>query len=370
MTTREPAPAIRTRRPQAVRLAWALAGALAGALAWGAAQAEPRAPAPSAGDAYLPLFVMYSGTPAPEQLLALRQFLATHDVPREVIRDTVQTVVYKLKTFKAGFAYPVFRDDTSTSGHACVVADSRHDDPAHTWTVLASERVYRPLLEGRAAPLDPAQLLEHVFAHELFHCYDAGRDSLEHIGEQIVEQGAAYVAYWGEAGADVYAALQHLRQGGGPELLRTLRDYRTVNLLNGDTVHYTAGVLDYVLAQHGPDTLRGLNTRQLIALADRIRAAAAMSPQQFSRLEGAAAVMSREYQRLLAGYPGLAGGYDGSLMQPSARAVSPDYSAALLARVGRALFRLGGRASVDSPYFAPLVARFGPPPPAALVRAD
>ncbi len=357
------------RRRRGPRLAWVFASALAAVLACGAVQADPGAPAPGGADPYLPLFVMYSGTPAPEQLLALRQFLATRDVPREVIRDTVQSVVYKLKTFEAGFAYPVFRDETSTSGHACVVADSRHEEPARVWTVLASERVYRPLLEGRAAPLDPPQLLEHVFAHELFHCYDAGRDSLEHIGERILAQGAAYYAYWGEAGADIYAALQHLRQGGEPGLLRTLRDYRTVNLLNGDAVHYTAGVLDYVLAHHSPETLRGLTTRQLIALTDRIRGEAAMSPQAFAELEGAAAAMSREYQALLAGYPGLAHPYAGALMEPAAHAVTPDYSAGLLARVSRALYRLGGPAAVDSPYFAPLAARLGLPA-ASLVRAD
>lgn len=345
--------------------------ALAGALAFGAAQADAGSTAEAPADPYLPLFVMYSGNPGPQQLQALRQFLASRQVPGDAIRDALETVVYKLKTFKAGFAYPVFRDETSVSGHACIIADSRHDDPADVWALLASERVYRPLLQGHAAKIDAQQLLDQVFAHELFHCYDIGRDSLEHTGQRILDQGAQYFAYWGEAGADAYAALQHLRQGGGEELLRTIRDYRTLNLLNGDSVHYTADVLEYVLRHHSTESLHGMTTRQLIVLADHVRQEAALSQEEFSAMQGAAAAMSREYDALLVGHPGLAKPYEGALMQPDARPVSPEYGAALFARVRTALWNLGGRASVESPYFAPLAARFDPAPPSQqVVRAD
>jgi len=335
------------------RLLWVLT--LVFALGPGPARAET---GDDADGAYLPLFVMYSGNPAPQQLQALRQFLATNEVPGEVIRDTLETVVYKLNTFRAGFAYPVFRDDVSTSGHACVVADNRHDDPANGWTLLASERVYRPLLLGRIEKIDAAQLLDNVFAHELFHCYDIVRHSLEQIGQQVLRHGPKYFAYWGEAGADAYAALQHLRQGGGKELLRTVRDFRTLNLLNGDAVHYTAGVLDHVLWHHSPDTLRGMSTRQLIALADRVREEAALSPQDFAAMQGAAAAMNREYETLLGDYPGLGKAHGGELMRPDGYAVSREYQAALFARVRTALWHLGGKAAVESPWFAPLGARF------------
>ena len=50
-------------------------------------------------DAYMPLFLMYSGDPSPERLQALQQFLDANNTPKEVIKDTLETVIYKLKTF-------------------------------------------------------------------------------------------------------------------------------------------------------------------------------------------------------------------------------------------------------------------------------
>jgi hypothetical protein len=91
-------------------------------------------------DTYMPLFLMYSGDPSPERLQALRQFLNANNTPKEVIKDTLETVIYKLKTFKTGFAYPVYFSETAISGNACVVADSHHshvsthrahDEPTH-----------------------------------------------------------------------------------------------------------------------------------------------------------------------------------------------------------------------------------------------
>jgi hypothetical protein len=332
----------------------------AGAAFWvSMAQAES-SPEPSA-EPYLPLFVMYSGSPSAQQLQVLQQFLASNQLSGEVIQDALQTVAHKLKTFKSGFAYPVFRDDTATSGHTCVVADNRHGDLAEAWTLLASERVYRPLLLGRNERLESQQLLDNVFAHELFHCYDLVRHSLEELGQQVVLKGSGYFAYWGEAGADAYAALQHLQHGGDKELLRTVRDFRTVNLLNGDSVHYTATVIDYIIEHHSRQTLRGMNTRQLIALADRIREETALDQDEFAMLEGAASKLNREYEQLLAGHPGLGKAYDGALMRPRGAEISPEYAAAVFTQIRAALWRVGGKKSVNSRYFSPLVDLFALP---------
>lgn len=307
---------------------------------------------------YLPLFVMYSGSPSAQQMQVLQQFLASNQLPGEVIQDTLRTVAHKLRAFKSGFAYPVFRDDTATSGHTCVIADNRHGDLAEAWTLLASERVYRPLLLGRNERLESQQLLDNVFAHELFHCYDLARHSLEDVGKQVLLKGAGYFAYWGEVGADAYAALQHLQHGGDKELLRTVRDFRTVNLLNGDTVHYTAPVIDYIIEHHSRQTLRGLNARQLIALADKIREETALSREEFAVLEGAAAKVNRAYEQLLAGFPGLGEAYEGVLMRPREADVSPEYVAAVFAQIRAALWRVGGNKSVNSPQFSPLIDLF------------
>lgn len=322
------------------------------------AQAETRLPAPGGEEPYLPLFVMYSGSASPQQLEVLRQFLASNQLSGEVIEDALDTVAHKLQTFKAGFAYPVFRDETAMSGHTCVVADSRHGDVAEAWTLLASERVYRPLRLGRNERLESQQLLDNVFAHELFHCYDLVRHSLEELGQQVLHKGAGYFAYWGEAGADAYAALQHLQQGGSKDLLRTVRDFRTLNLLNGDSVHYTAATIDYVIEHHSRQTLSGMSTRQLIALANRIREETALRPEDFAALEGAAFRLNQEYERLLVGYPGLPKAYEGTLMQPRRGAVTPEYLVALFTQMRGALFRLGGKKSIGSPYFAPLAEVF------------
>lgn len=325
------------------------------------APTQAETPAERGTEPYLPLFVMYSGSPSAQQLQVLQQFLVSNQLSGEVIQDALQTVAHKLKTFKSGFAYPVFRNDTAASGHTCVVADSRHGDVAEARTLLASERVYRPLALERNEGLESQQLLDNVFAHELFHCYDLMRHSLEDLGQQVVLKGSGYFAYWGEAGADAYAALQHLQHGGDKELLRTVRNFRTINLLNGDSVHYTAPVIDYVIEHHSRQTLRGMNTRQLIALADRIREETALDQGGFAMLEGAAAKLNLEYERLLVGYPGLGQAYDGALMRPRSADISPEYAAAVFAQIRAALWRVGGKKSVNSPYFSPLVELFDLP---------
>lgn len=322
------------------------------------AQADSSPKDGAEAEPYLPLFVMYSGSASAQQLQVLRQFLASNQVPGEVIQDTVETVAYKLNAFKTGFAYPVFRNETATSGNTCVIADDRHADVAEAWTLLASERVYRPLLLARNERLESQQLLDNVFAHELFHCYDMVRHSLVDLGQQIVNKGAPYFAYWGEVGADAYAALQHLQHGGDKDLLRTVRDYRTLNLLNGDSVHYTAAAIDYIVDHHSRQTLSGMNTRQLIALADQIRERIAMRPDEFAALEGAAAKVNREYEKLVANYPGLGKPYESSLMTPREQEVTTEYVAAVYAQMRAALWRLGGKKSVNSPYFSPLAELF------------
>lgn len=309
-------------------------------------------------DAYVPLFVMYSGSASPQQMQVLRQFLASNELSGDVIRDTLETVAYKLGAFKTGFAYPVFRDETSTSGHTCVVADNRHADPREALSLVASERVRRPLLLERNDQLESQALLDNVFAHELFHCYDLARHSLERVGQQIVDKGSSYFAYWGEVGADAYASLQHIQRGGDKGLLRTVRDFRTLNLLNGDAVHYTNATIGHVIEHYNAQRLRGMSTRELIALADRIREETALDVDQFAMLEAATFRLNREYEKLLTGYAALEKTYDGELMRPRDGVVSPEYVGAVYTQVNAALWRVGGKTSVSSPYFSPLASLF------------
>ena len=326
--------------------------ALSASLSW--AQPDQAEPA----ETYLPLFVMYSGSATPQQMQVLRQFFASNKLPNDVIAEALETVGHKLNAFKAGFAFPVFRDETSTSGHTCVVAGNHHGEMNEAWTLLASERVYRPLLLGRNEQLESQQLLDSVYAHELFHCYDLVRHSLVEVGQQILEKGSPYFAYWGEVGADAYSALQHLQHGGDKELLRTVRDFRTLNLLNGDSVHYTALTIDYIIDHHSRQTLQGMSTRQLIALADQIRQETALVQDEFAKLEGAAAKVNREYEKLLVNFRGLGKPYEGGLMQPLEAEVSPEYVGAVYAQMRAALWRLGGKKSVNSLYFSPLGEQF------------
>lgn len=309
-------------------------------------------------DAYVPLFVMYSGSASPQKMQVLRQFLASNEISGEVIRDTLETVAYKMGAFKTGFAYPVFRDETSTSGHTCVVADNRHADPREALSLVVSERVRRPLLLERSEQLESQALLDNVFAHELFHCYDLVRHSLVHVGQQVVDKGSSYFAYWGEVGADAYASLQHIQRGGDKALLRAVRDFRTLNLLNGDAVHYTNVTIGYVIEHYNAQRLSGMSTRELIALADRIREETALDVGEFAKLEAASSRLNREYERLIAGYAGLDKAYEGELMRPRDGAVSPEYVGAVYAQVHAALWRIGGSKSVGSAYFSPLGEQF------------
>ena len=325
-----------------------------------ASPAHAGSAAPSVPADYLPLFVMYSGTPHPRQLQDLKEFLLSSQVPGDTVKDTLETVVFKLNTFKAGFAYPVFRDEFSTSGNACVVADSRHAELAEAWTLLTSERIYRPLQLRPVSHQEAQQLLDNVFDHELFHCYDMVRRSLRDIGQQIADQGPQYFAYWGEVGADAYAALQHLRQHGGDGVMPRIREFRALNLLNGDAVHYTSPTLDYIMRHHSAQSLSGMTTRQLIALADRIREETVLSPAKFAIIQAIAAQMNRDYEALIADYRGLPKPYEGQLMRPAEAPVEPAYATALFAQVRAALRNLGGEKSVGSAYFKPLIKKFIP----------
>jgi hypothetical protein len=320
-------------------------------------RAESAADAPTGS--YLPLFVMYSGSPSTASLQYLREFLRANQMPDEVVDDAVETVVYKLKAFKTGFAYPIFRSETSVAGNTCVVTDSRHEHIEQAWTLLASERVYKPLLMDRTKSIEAPELLDNVFFHELFHCYDLVRHSLVETGTHIATVGPQYYAYWGEVGADAFAALQHLRSGGSPQLLKTVRDFRVLNLLNGDTVHNTARTLDYIIEHHDQETLRGKTTRDLIALADEIREQTALTREEFAVMDGAAARLNGEYEALVRDYRGLAKSYEGHLMRPTPSEVGPEQVSALLLQVRTALRNLGGDGSLASPYFAPLVQKFG-----------
>ncbi|MDP1682002.1 MAG: hypothetical protein Q8L39_09545, partial [Burkholderiales bacterium] len=203
---------------------------------------------PLAGqDAYSPIFLLYSGDPTPARLQGLRQFLQSTNASKELIKDTVDTVVYKLKHFKAGFAYPVYASETATTGNTCVVADSHLSEFKDVVSLLTSVRIHQSVLARRTPTISVQAVLENVLNHEIFHCYDLMQVSQTEIGMQVIKHGSAYFSHHGEVGADVFAALVHVRGGGDKQLLRQIRDFRTLNLLNGDAAHYTARALDHVL---------------------------------------------------------------------------------------------------------------------------
>lgn len=303
----------------------------------------------AARDAYMPLFLLYSGDPSPQRLQGLQQFLDANHTPAEVIKDTLDTVIYKLKTFKTGFAYPVYLSETATSGNACVVADSHHSDLTQPIALLTSPRIFRYVLGNRAPAIDLSTLQDNVLNHEIFHCYDLMKQSQTEVGMQVERDGSAYFSYWSEVGADAFAALKHLRSGGDKQLLRQIRDFRTLNLLNDDAVHYTAGTLDYIIWHYDRQRLGALNTQQLLALAYKIREQTALTPDEFGTVDIAAGRFGSQIKNLT-----------GSVAQPRSAEPMPDpgYFSELILQMRAALYALGGDISASNAYFYPLMKKY------------
>lgn len=321
---------------------WSLSGAVA------AAQAQQ--------DAYTPIFLMYSGEPSPERLQGLRQFLAANNMPKQVAKDAVETVIHKLQNFKAGFAYPVYFSENSNSGNACVVADSHHSHVTSAITLMTNERVHRYVLGGRAPAMELPVVLDMVLDHEIFHCYDLMRQTQIEVGTQVARHGSAYFANWSETGADAFAALKHLRSGGHKQLIRQIRDFRTLNLLNGDAVHYTARTLDHIVWHYDQKRLKKLNTEQLVQLAYAIREQTALTPQEFAMIDQVSGRFESEL-RLLTG---------DVERQPQAAWVqtlhyalpAPEYFSQFMLQVRSALHSLGGDISSANAYFYPIMKKY------------
>lgn len=309
----------------------------------------------AAHDAYMPLFLMYSGDPSPERLQGLQQFLNANHTPKEVIKDTLDTVIYKLKTFKTGFAYPVYFSETATSGNACVVADSHHSDLTQPIALLTSPRIFRYVLGNRAPAIDLLALQDSVLNHEIFHCYDLMKQSQTEIGMQVARDGSAYFSYWSEVGADAFAALKHLRSGGDKQLVRQIRDFRTLNLLNDDAVHYTADTLDYIIWHYDRQRLSAFNNRQLLELAYAIRAQTALTPDEFGAVDIAAGRFDTQLKMLTGSAAQPSGAW---LQQPGNTTPDPEYFSQLILQLRSALYALGGDISVSNTSFYPLMKKY------------
>lgn len=297
-----------------------------------------------------------SGEPTPEKLAAVRKFLEASPATPEAIEENLKTVAYKLQTFKTGFAQPVFGKLDSAEGNVCVVAVGHAQRSGSVAAFLTSDKIYKPLLKGRALPLDSAEVLGNIMPHESFHCYDMLQYSVQEVGYQIINLGADYYFYLSEIGADAYAALQYLQRTGDPALLKAIADYRTLNLLNGDAVHYTAKTLDYVVQNYRQSELAKLSTKQLVALADLVREETKLSRADFRLLSKSSDRLSRDYDRISGTPPAAA---HPVAMQVSAVA-EPEPSARLLgnimADITRALGDLGG--DVQHPIVRRMASRF------------
>lgn len=313
-------------------------------------------PQPETADAYAPIFLMYSGEPSPERMQALRQFLAANNTPKQVAKEAVDTVTYKLKMFKAGFAYPVFFSDHSSEGNACVVADSHHSHTTPAITLLTNPRIHRFVLGGHTPALEVKSILDTVLNHEIFHCYDLMRQTQTEIGEQLARHGSPYFSYWSETGADAFAALQHLRSGGNKQLIRQIRDFRTLNLLNGDALHYTARTLDHILWNYDQKRLSRLNMRQLVELAYAIREQTALTPEEFALADLVAGRLEGELKALTGegdSHPNL-----GWLQTLQYYVPDAEYFSQFMLQVRSALHNLGGDISSTNVYFHPLLKKY------------
>ena len=247
-----------------------------------------------AQEAYSPIFLLYSGDPTPARLQGLQQFLQSKTHPRK--RSKTRSIPWSTNShFKAGFAYPVYASETATTGNSCVVADSHLSEFKEVVSLLTSARIYQSVLARRTPTISVQAVLENVLNHEIFHCYDLMKVSQTEIGLQVIKHGSAYFSHHGEVGADVFAALVHLRGGGDKQLLRQIRDFRTLNLLNGDAAHYTARALDYVLWNYDQRRLKQLNMRQIVELAHTIRDLTALTPDEFGLYQNASQQLSRKW---------------------------------------------------------------------------
>ncbi|MDP1680344.1 MAG: hypothetical protein Q8L39_01020 [Burkholderiales bacterium] len=319
-------------------------------------------------EAYSPIFLLYSGDPTPARLQGLRQFLQSTNASKELIKDTVDTVVYKLKHFKAGFAYPVYASETATTGNTCVVADSHLSEFKEVVSLLTSARIHQSVLARRTPAISVQAVLENVLNHEIFHCYDLMKVSQTEIGLQVIKHGSAYYSHHGEVGADAFAALIHLRSGGDKTLLRQIRDFRTLNLLNGDAAHYTAHTLDHILWNYDQRRLKQMNMRQIVELAHAIREQTALTPDEFDLYQHAAQQFSSE----LATLENLDDKPDAEWLQKLVYTPPPDpeFLSQVISQVRVALHNLGGDISPSNGYFHPLVKKFYDPTQVRIIKAD
>ena len=309
-----------------------------------------------ASEAYAPIFLMYTGDASPARLQGLRQFLAAQNTPKQLMQETEETVIYKLKTFKAGFAYPVFYSEDKNSGNACVVADGHHEHSQKPIALLTNERIHRYVMGGRAPAMEEQKVLDTVLNHETFHCYDLMRQSQIEIGTQVARDGSAFFANWSETGADAFAALKHLRNGGDKQLIRQIRDFRTLNLLNGDAVHYTARTLDHIVWHYDQKRLKNLNLQQLVQLAYTIREQTALAPDEFAMIEQISMRFEIELKTLTADPAPNTGGYAMQTLQYSPP--PPEFYSQFMLQVRTALLNLGGDTSTSNAYFYPLMKKF------------
>lgn len=307
-------------------------------------------------EAYTPIFLMYSGEPSSERLQGLKQFLAANNTPKHIAKDTVETVMHKLKTYKAGFAFPVYFSEGSKAGNACVVADSHHTLKEPAIALMTNERIHRYVMGGHAPAMEVQSVLDTVLRHEMFHCYDLMRQTQIEIGTQVARHGSAYFANWSETGADAFAALEHLRSGGNKQLIRQIRDFRTLNLLNGDAVHYTARTLDYIVWNYDQKRLQKLNMQQLVQLAYALREQTALTPAEFATIDQVSG-------RFEAQLKSLTNDVD---MEPNRTLLQtlqyelpdPEYFSQFVLQVRAALHNLGGDISTSNAYFYPIVKKY------------
>lgn len=334
--------------------------ALIAAIHSGGAQAQDFvALTPTPDDSYTPLFLMYSGDPSPAKLQGLQQFLKANNASQEVAQDTLESVVFKLKNYKAGFAYPIYFSETAKTGNACVVADGHSATPSRAISAMTTPRLLRTVLGNQAPHLDEVAMQDSVFQHELFHCYDLMRQSQTEVGTQIARDGANYFAYWSETGADAYAALIAIRNGGDKRALRQIRDFRTLNLLNGDSAHYTARTLDYILSSFDHARLNSLNARQLLQLAYAVRVQTAFTPGEFRRLEAAAGAFEKQFKVATGGDTHPNTGWVQNLIYSEPEADDdPEYFSQLILQVRLALYNLGGDISTSNASFYPVLKKF------------
>lgn len=323
---------------------------------------------PAALEEYSPIFMLYSGEPTPARLQGLRQFLQAKNAPKEAIKDSVDSVIYKLKHFKAGFAYPIYASETATTGNSCVVADSHMSEFKDVTSLLTSVRIHQSVLARQTPNINIQAVLDNVLNHEIFHCYDLMKMSQTEIGLRVIKHGSAYFTHHGEVGADAFAALVHLRSGGDKQLLRQIRDFRTLNLLNGDAAHYTARTLDYIVWNYDQRRLKQMNMRQIVELAHSIREQTVFAPDEFGLYQQASLQLSSEVAMLENPESGPSAEWLEKLVYIPPP--DPGFLSQLILQVRSALHNLGGDTSESNTYFHPLMKKFYLPTQFRIFTAD